>query len=286
VNFIFFLKELWQRRFAVALVGIGAAAIATLVVYSVSFLPPSLGKRDHVEARGSIEILVDSAKSPIADVGRDLEPLTARAGVFARYIAGGNVIKRIAETTGIPARQIEVAGPAPLPGEAVGATAAPAKLRPYGIEIVQRDELPIVSVGTRAPTIPEARELAAAAPGAIRGIVSAIQQQQRIPGAKKVTFRVLGPAQTDLATEALGAKAAFGIFIVLFGLGVLLILGLPRLVAAWRSVDVEPPAQESFGVFPHVPPGLPADPAAPPALASAEAVAERAQLEMRRGGNG
>jgi len=287
VNFILILRELWHRRLAVVLVGIGAAAVAVLVVFNVGFSPPSLSKRDHAEGHGAIEILVDSERSPIADVGRDLEPLTARAGVFARYIAGGNVIGRIAKATGIPAKEIEVAGPAPLPGEAVGVTAAPTKLLPYGIEIAQRDALPIVNVETRAPTVSEARELAAATPGAVREIVSGIQEQQRIPDSKKVTFRVLGPAQADLATEALGIKAAIGIFVFLFALGILLILGLPRLRDAWRSVDVEPPAQEGVGVIPHLPPALSENPAAaPPALAPAEAIAERAQLEMRRGGDG
>jgi hypothetical protein len=286
VNFIYFLKELWQRRLAVILTGASAAIIAVLVVYSVSLSPPSLGKRDHVEARGSIEILIDSAKSPIADVGRNLEPLTARAGVFARYIAGGNVIEQIAKTTGIAAKQIEVAGPAPLPGEAVGTTAPPINVRPYGLEIVQRDELPIVNVNSRAPTVTEARELAAATPSAVRGIVSRIQEQQQIPDSKRVTFRVLGPAQAALDTEALGAKVAIGIFVAIFGLGLLLIFGLPRLIDAWRSVDAEPPAQQQFGTFPHIPPALPGEPAAPPALAPAEAIAERAQLEMRRGGDG
>ncbi len=285
MNFIYFLKELWQRRLAVILAAVGAAVIAVLVVFNVSPSSMSLSKRDHVEAHGSIEILIDSERSPIADVGRDLEPLTARAGVFARYMAGGNVIKQISKTTGIPVKQIEVAGPAPLPGEAVGATAPPTNIHPYGFQIVQRDELPIVNVETRAPTVSEARELAAAAPPAVRGIVTDIQEQQRIPDSKKVTFRVLGPAQADLTNEALGIKAALGIFIVLFALGVLLIFGIPRLIDAWRAVDAEPPAQEQFGVFPHIPPALPGDPAAPPALAPAEAIAERAQLEMRRGGD-
>lgn len=283
MNFIYLLKELWHRRLAVLLAAVGAALIAVLVVYSVGFSPPSLAKRDHVEARGSIEILVDAEKSPIADVGRNLEPLTARAGVFARYIAGGNVIARISKQTGTPVEQIEVAGPVPLPGEAIGAAAPPEELLPYGIEIVQRDELPIVNVETRAPTVAEARELAAAAPGAISGIVSGIQEQQQIPASKRVTFRVLGPAQAHLATEAHGAKVALGIFLALFALGVLLILGLPRLVDAWRSADAEPP-REQFGI-PHIPPALPEDQAAPPALAPAEAIAERAQLEMRRGGD-
>lgn len=284
MNFIYILKELWARRRAVAVATAVAALAAVLVVYSISLIPPSLSKRDHVEARGSVEILIDSSQSPIANVDRSLEPLTARAGVFARYIAGGNVIARIAKDTGVPVKQIEVAGPVPLPGEAIGASAPPPEMLPYGIEIQQRDELPIVNVATRAPTVKVARELAAATPAAIRSIVSGIQAQQHVPDSKRVTFRVLGPAQANVDTEALGAKAAIGAFFVLFLLGILLILGLPRLIKAWRAADVEPPSQEHFGI-PHIPPALPGEPASPPALAPAEAIAERAQLEMRRGGD-
>lgn len=287
MNLILILRELWNRRLLVVLAGVGAAAIAAVLVYNVSFSPPSLEKRDHAEGHGSIEILVDSERSPIADVGRNLEPLIARAGVFSRYIAGGNVILGIAKQTGIPFNQIEVAGPAPLPGEATGITAAPSNLLPYGIEIVQRDALPIVDVQTRAPTVREARELAAATPGAVRAIVDGIQRRQQVRVGKRVTFGVLGPAQADLATEALGAKAAIGIFIALFALGILLILGIPRLVGAWRSVDVDPPGDDQVGVFPPVRPALSEKSAgARHAISSGEAIAERAQLKMRRGSDG
>ena len=285
MTFIYFLKELWQRRLAVIAAALVAAIVAVLAVYSISLSPPSLSKRAHLQARGSIEILIDSSKSPIADVARNLEPLTARAGVFARYIAGGNVIKQIAKTTGIPLKQIEVAGPIPLPGEATGADEPPEEIRPYGMEIAQHDELPIVNVSTRAPTVAEARELAAATPAAVRGIVSRIQEQQKVPDSKRVTFRVLGPAQAALENEALGAKVAIGLFAVVFAIGILLIFGLPRLIDAWRSAG-EPPAHEHLSSFPHIPPALPGEPATPPALAPAEAIAERAQLEMRRGGDG
>ena len=283
MKFILILREFWRRRLAVVAAAVVAALVAAVVVYDVGVAPPSLAKKDHAEAQGEIEILIDSNRSPIADVGRDLEPLTARAGVFARYIAGGNVIKRIAQTTGIPAKQIEVAGPTPLPGEAIGVPTGPLKLLPYGIEIAQRDELPIVNVSTRAPTVQEAQALAAATPDAIRTIVGAIQEKQRIPVKKRVTFRVLGPAQADLATEALGAKAAIGIFLVVFGIGLLLILGLPRLVEAWRSVDMDPSGQEPVDVpdIPHIQPAPPEELASPPTLAPAEAIAERAPV--RRG---
>ena len=267
MTFILILKELWRRRLLVVGAALAAAIVAAVAVYHVSFAPPSLSKRDSVEASGSIEILVDSAKSPIADVGRNLEPLTARAGVFARYIAGGKVIAEVSKQTGIPVREIQVAGPAPLPGEAPGAGEAPVEQLPYGIEIVQRDALPILNVVTRAPTVDAARELAAAAPAAVSGIVAGIQQRERIPAAKRVTFRVLGPAQANPVTEALGAKVALMIFFAVFALLVLLILGIPRLIDAWRAAEEQPEgpqAQPQLRVA---------------SIATAEEVVERAQLE-------
>jgi hypothetical protein len=283
MNLIPYLKELWYRRVLVGIVALIAALVAVTVVYNVSISPPGLHKRDQVEAHGSIEILIDSAKSPIADVGKELEPLTARAGVFARYIAGGIVIDRIAEKTGIPPKQIEVAGPLPLPGEAPGVASAPEEPLPYGIEIQQRDELPIVNVVTRAPTLSEAGELADAVPPAIRQIVSRIQQNQEIPDSKRVTFRVLGPAQVALSNEAKGAKVALVIFFVFFALGLLAILCIPRLIDAWRAADSDLPKQKKLEVASALPPGETDDQvAAPHALAHAE----RAQLEMRRPGDG
>jgi len=286
VNFILILRELWRRRLLVVLVTVAAAAIAAVAVFNVSLAPPSLAKRDHSEANGEIEILVDSTRSPIADVARNIEPLTARAGVFARYMAGGNVIREISKSTGIPVREIEVAGPAPLPGEVIE-TPQPQEIKPYGIAFVQRAELPIVNVETRAPTVAEARELAAATPEAVRTMVARIQEQQEIPEGKRVVFRVLGPAQGDLATEALGAKAAIAIFVVLEIIGLLLILGIPRLVTAWRAVDATPAGKPpQLEAIPTVTARPKSKPAALPGGEEDEEVGEKARVGGRRGDDG
>jgi hypothetical protein len=286
VTFILILKELWRRKLLVVLVTVLAAVISMAAVFNLSFSPPSLEKRDHSEAKGSVEILIDSNRSPLADVAGKLEPLTARAGVFARYIAGGNVVRKISEQTGIPYKEIEVAGPAPLPGEAIGVTAPPEQLKPYGIAIVQRDELPIINVETRAPTVDEARALAAATPGAVRGIVTQIQAEQEIPIGKQVTFRTLGPAQANVATEALGAKIALVLFIVLEIVGLLLILGIPRMVKAWRAADADAGADPQPPQLEAIPGNTDHSDAEPSVLAAGEEIAGRTKLGMRRGGNG
>jgi len=238
LNLILSLKELWRRRALVAVAVVAAALISLLAVFQVGLLPPSATKRVHPSARGSIEILVDSARSPIADARRDLTGLTARAGVFARYIAGGNVVNQIAKKNGIPAGQIDVAGPESF-SAVPGAGSEALQLHPYGISITQSAELPILGVVTRAPTVAAARGLAAAAPAAIRNVVRSIQVQQGTPENKRVQFRVLGPAKAASNDDALGKKVALVLFVVLLAIFLFAILAVPRLVAAWRAVDYE-----------------------------------------------
>ena len=248
MNLILSLKELWHRRVLVAVSIAFAAAVSLLGVYQVSLSPPSVSQRVEAEARGSIEILVDSARSPIADARRDLTGLTARAAVFARYIAGGNVVGHIAKANGIPVKQIDVAGPEPLPGTP-GVSQEALQIHPYGITITQSGELPILAVVTRAPTVREARGLAAAAPGAISRVVKSIQIQQQTPFDKRVQFRVLGPAEAAPVDDALGKKVALLLFVVLLAICIVAILAVPRLIAAWRAAEPEalplrrPPAE-------------------------------------------
>jgi hypothetical protein len=237
LNLILILKELWHRRLLVAIAILVAAAVSLVAVYQVSLSPPAISQRADVKARGSIEILVDSARSPIADARRDLSGLTARAGVFARYIVGGNVVGQIAKANGLRAKQIDVTGPEPLPGEAPGAGEEAPQIHPYGIAIVQSEELPILTVITRAPTVEEARGLAAAAPAAVRRVVRSIQAQQQTPLDKRVEFRVLGPAKAAPVDDTLGKKVALALFVFLLVLFVVAILAVPRLIAAWRSAE-------------------------------------------------
>jgi hypothetical protein len=211
-----------------------------LVVYKASLFPPSLTERQKVDAEGSIQVLVDSANSPIANAHRDLAGLTARAGVFARVMSGGNVIRQAAFASGVPFRQIQVAGPMPLPGEAPGISEGPARELPYRISIIQQTELPILTVVTRAPTVVEARALATAVPRAMSAQVHAIQRNQETPAGRRVEFRTLGPAQAGLVDDSTSKKIAVGVFLFLVALFVALIVGLPRFRSAWRAVDAGP----------------------------------------------
>jgi hypothetical protein len=241
VNLILILKELWRRRLLVVLAGLVALLVAVFAVYSVSGFPPSLTERADVKAEGSIEVLVDSSRSPIAGARRDLAGLAARAGVFARLMAGGNVIGQIAEDAGVPEKQIDVAGPTPLAGEAPGAGETP-QVHAYGITFTNLEELPIVSVTTRAPTVAAARAMAAAAPVALGRLVKSIQVRQDTPSGERVELRVLGPPRATVVDDSLGKKVALALFFGVFAIGIGLILAVPRLRRAWSTVETGVPS--------------------------------------------
>jgi hypothetical protein len=242
LNSVVFLKELWRRRLLVVLAFLASAAVAVLIVYHVSPSSPFLEERNQVEAEGSIQVLVDSANSPIANARFELGGLTARAGVFARLMSGGNVIRQVSKETGIPVKEIDVAGPMPLPGEAPGISEGPARKNPYRIEVTQQTELPILDVQTRAPTLEEARALAAATPRAMSSQIEAIQNEQETPDGKRVVLRRLGPAQTGVVDNSAGKKIAVGAFVFLMAVFLTLIVGMPRFVRAWKATDIDSPA--------------------------------------------
>lgn len=236
MTFVSALRELWKHKVLVAIAVVVALALAILPVYQVS--GSGISKKGTVEAHGSSEILIDSAQSPIAGSKRDISGLIARAGVFARLMGGGDVVAQIAEDAGVNPEEIDVAGPTPLPGEAPGITEA-AETLPYGMSFTEVPELPIVSVTTRAPTVKEAGALAAASSKALRGVITSVQKQQATPARERVEVRVLGPPQVKLEDESAGAKVAAAIFFAVLALGIGMILGIPRLVAAWRREDDE-----------------------------------------------
>src|ERR1700742_1259554 len=105
------LRILWARRRLVLVGAIVAAAAAILSVYSVSLYPPSLESRSNVFATASAQVLVDTPDSAFADLSYEIEPLQARANVFARFLANPAALALISQQVGIPASAIEAQGP-------------------------------------------------------------------------------------------------------------------------------------------------------------------------------
>lgn len=237
------LRILWRRRRLVLLGALVAAAAATVSVYSVSLYPPSLVSRSNVFATASSQILVDTPDSAFADLSYELEPLQARAGVFARFLANPAALALISKQTGIPATSIEAQGPyeqnVPLYQQEPTAEERSSQIigegSLYRLRFESNPELPIISVFAQAPTEGEAVRLAEAVPTALHRYVERLQQQQHTPPKNRVEIRRLGHATGGVVNAGANREIAALVFFLVFAGWCILLVPAHTIARGWRD---------------------------------------------------
>jgi hypothetical protein len=241
------LKALWQRR---RLVLVGAAlafVVALLSVYQVGLLPPSLSSRTNVFATASTEILVDTPDSAFADLGNDLDPLDARASVFARFMATPTAVELIAREAKLPATAIEAQGPydinQPLYEQEPTAEQRSSQIvgegAVYRMRFENNPNIPIISVFAQAPTEAEAKALAAAAPTALRRYVEGIQARQDTPEDDQVVITRLGRATGGVVNESANMQIATLVFVAIMIGWCMLLIPAQTIARGWRQLEAE-----------------------------------------------
>lgn len=237
------LRVLWRRRRLVALGGVIALIAAILATYTVSLFPPSLTSRTNVFATASSQILVDTPGSAFADLSYELEPLEARAGVFARFLANPAAVALIAQRTGIPAAEIEAQGPyeqnLPLTQQEPVAEKRSTQIigegALYRLRFENNPDLPIISVFAQAPTEREAKALAAAAPVALRAYVERLQETQGTPDKDRVEIRPLGRATGGVVNAGANTQIAILVFGLVFVGWCILLIPANTIAQGWRE---------------------------------------------------
>lgn len=191
------LKVLNRNRLLVA----GAALLALLAAIVVN------ARGETVRGgTASAEVLVDARESALGDLRRDTIPLVARSNIFARFLGAGGATDDVAREAGIPKGDISVVGP-PLnidgvPDQAAAELATKqAEDARYLVQIQQGDDLPLLTVLSKAPSEDEARRLADGATAALTDFVVEYQQETEIPGRRRVTIRKLGSTRVAAFEE-------------------------------------------------------------------------------------
>jgi hypothetical protein len=273
------LRELWNRRLLVA-VGLALAlAVATLMAFSVSGMPPDFKSRQYNVGIASAAVLIDSPSSQVADLGgggeagpqADVGSLSARARLLANLMATSPLKDQIAQRAGIApstliARAPAGAGVAPDPVTplSTGSTISPSDPRANILTITVNETLPILSADSQAPDESTAAKISAAAVAELPRYLKSVASTDRVPDAQQLVVKPLGPAR--YATVQHGPRRLFAIAaaIVLFCLwcaGILVISGFAR---AWRQASAEeshggplptPAARGTAPEFLTIPPG-------------------------------
>jgi capsular polysaccharide biosynthesis protein len=217
------LQALRARWYLAAVVVLAAAGAAVAVKLSSHSVPTGAA---------TVQIMVDSPQSALADLKQDPLPLVSRATVFSQLMTSGVVLNDIAQTAGVPSSAVTAEGPysgagqalnVPTPSEARGAQIV-ATNAPYHLTFVPDANIPLVTVSVEGPSPAAAGKLAnAVAPGVgswLNGL------QRAIPAYHRVTIRQLGDAQAGVVNSSSSTTlaAVTGAAVLLIGLLLIIIV--------------------------------------------------------------
>jgi hypothetical protein len=166
-----FIRELLRRKVWVVLAALIGAIAGISVVYQVDYRHLTLRAKHFEAGAASTQLLVDSAEQPLGDYRAELEPLTARAQIYAQLMTSRPVLKHIAHDAGLPARLITALGPSAATGPSKPAASEPVQRsnqlayegRGYRLAFSATPQQPTVSIFAQAPTAKQAARLANAA---------------------------------------------------------------------------------------------------------------------------
>ncbi len=249
------LRAHWIGTTAVVLLAVAAAAAVKLTSHNVP------------TGAATVQILVDSPSSELANLTQNPTPLISRAAVFAQVMTSQAVIQDISAAAGVPASQVTAQGPYSGSGEALDVV-TPAEARssqlvaedaPYRLTFLAQQNEPVITASVQAPTPPAAANVANAVYRGVQNYVASIQHQGHTPAQDRVTLRELGPAQAATVNSSSRSTLMAAAFLGVLILGLLAILGVEGVRRRGRELDkLELDLAAEFEALPHDPrPRLP-----------------------------
>jgi capsular polysaccharide biosynthesis protein len=225
MEFAQILKILWARKLITGAVIAVAVAAAVAVHSSVSSIPTGAA---------TVQLLVDSPDSALANLSQETTPLTERASVLAQVMTSAEVLKEVAAAAKVPLSEITAEGPYSGPGQVLDVI-TPAEARSnqllaehakYRLTFLAQTDEPVVTASVQGPTAVSAAAVAAAIYPGVESYVTRLQHQSGTPPAHYVTIRQLGPPQAGSVNSSTRSTLTIAAFIGILLLGLLGVLGL------------------------------------------------------------
>jgi capsular polysaccharide biosynthesis protein len=216
------LRARWWATLAIGVLAIG---VAVAVRETVSSVPTGAA---------TVQILVDSPDSALANLSQETVPLTTRASVFAQVMTSAAVLEDIAASAKVPVSEITAQGPYSGPGQALDVV-TPSEARgsqllaqtvKYRLTFVAQTNEPVVTASVQGPNAAAAASVAASIYPGVQRYVSTLQQQSATPVQHRVTIRQLGPPQAGPVNSSARSTLMVAAFIGVLLLGLLLLLGI------------------------------------------------------------
>jgi hypothetical protein len=244
-----YLRRLWRLRLLVAVVTVVGLLAGLSTGYDLGFSPPSAKRKTSSVGTASTQMLVDSPRSPIADLSLPVTPLSSRASLYAAFLRSEPVRTIMTRKAGLSPTTpltIETAGSgATQVGPVKSSGVAPAGSRV--VIISAQENVPLINFKTQAPTAAEAVVLANAATESAREYIKDLQSQQAVALPNRIDLRPIGPPLGNQVTSGpdflMVWFTAFALVAAAWMLVLLVDLGITRLreqSQARRAVSVQP----------------------------------------------
>jgi capsular polysaccharide biosynthesis protein len=216
------LRTRWYATLAIVVLAIGVAVVVRMTVSSIP------------TGAATVQILVDSPDSALANLSQETIPLTTRASVFAQVMTSAAVLEDIAKSAGVPVSQITAQGPYSGAGQALDvvtpsearASQLPAQTVKYRLTFVAQTNEPVVTASVQAPSAASAARVAGSIFTGVQHYVSTLQAQSATPAQHRVTIRQLGPPQSGPVNSSARSKLMIAALLGVLLLGLLILLGV------------------------------------------------------------
>jgi capsular polysaccharide biosynthesis protein len=216
------LRSRWKATLAIVVL---AFAAAFAVRASVASIPTGAA---------TVQILVDSPDSALANLSQETGPLTTRASVFAQVMTSAAVLEDIATKAGVPVSQITAQGPYSGTGEPLDVV-TPSEARAnqllaqtvkYRLTFLAQTDEPVVTASVQGPNAAAAARVAASILPGVQNYVATLQQQSATPAQHRVTIRELGPPQAGAVNSSTRSTLTVAAFLGVLIIGLLALLGV------------------------------------------------------------
>lgn len=241
MGFTLGLRELSKRRLPL-LLGVLVAAVAA--VFSVYRLDNGKLERRQLQYSAAVtQALVDSSSSALGNLSKSFEPLSARAAVYANFMASPAVLALIGQQVGLEGGQIYAAGPvnADQPRVVQEPTALKRNVEitgetdPYRLNFESQLALPTINIYSQAPTTSQAIALANAAVVGLQEYIASLDKASGVPPKARVAIRQLGAATGSVVDGSISKSVMVLTFVGVFLLWCVLILAVSRFRLMWRE---------------------------------------------------
>jgi hypothetical protein len=227
-----YLRRLWRLRLLVAVVTVIGLVVGLSTGYDLSFNPPHAKRKISSVGTASTQMLVDSPRSPVADLSLPVQPLSSRASLYAAFLRSEPVRALMTRKAGLSPTTPLVIESAGSGATQVGKVKTGA-VAPPGSRVVlisAQEGLPLINIKTQAPTAAEAVRIANAATDSAREYIKDLQSKQAVELPNRIDLRPIGPPLGNQVTSGpdrvsvlmtgVGLVAVFWTLVLLVDLGI------------------------------------------------------------------